>query len=514
MVVSRSRNALLMCALVAIHLAITLPLAYLVNIWADEASSLYTSGPGIVAAVQGAIANERQAPLYFAILAAWRTADQSIFFARFLSIVFSTGAIILFANLTFGSFAKRTAIAISCFFALHPFLIWASTEIRVYSLVLLLSIALINQFEKTFPEGFNAENALTFKGQLSFVAFAVISLYTNYYLGFLLPGFLFVLVLRREWKRVPRYIFLMAVVAILCLPLLYIIASQVSMNTVGFQQDRPVLDGVRFIWHHILTFLLPAEIFPDEVSSFAALARLEIVRIALIGLAVVAALRWRRISMRTCSYAVITFVIAGLFLTSYLIVGENYVAIRHASVLFVPLILLFASGSSDVITTDLARPFLRWAFAAMAAIVVGTFFAYSIFTLYPDLKKRGDWEQVAAFVQSNEKAGDAILVFTTYDALAFKAYYMGPERVLPDKNYFDFELEDKFGSPNSMNRRIEFAISEIPKASERLWLVESEKCITTDACAPLENYVQANYTVTDQKDFYRERVRLLTRKIQ
>lgn len=512
MIDSRRQQILVVCALIAVHLAVAIPLAYLVNVWADEASSLYTTDSGIIAAIQGAIENERQAPLYFGILAAWRSLDHSIFFARLLSILFSIAAIKIFADLAFTNFLKRPAILSTCFFALHPFLFWASTEIRGYSLVLLLSVALILLFEKAFPAEPDSRKPFDNRTHLALVATSTISLYVNYYLGFSLVAFLFVLIFRRQWRSSFRYILLMLVVGLLSLPLFYVVASQMAVNTTGFQQDRPLWDGVRFIWHHVLTFLLPAEIFPDETSSAAASVRLILFRIIVLGTSILAIIRWRRISSRTCSYAVISVVTGLLFLASYLLVGENYVAIRHAAVLFVPLVLMAASGLSDLTGEIDQRPILRQALEVTAALVVLSFFTYSIFTLYPDMKKRGDWEQVASFVTSGEKAGDAILVFTTYDALAFRVYYRGSNPVLPDKNYFDFELEDKFGSPNSMAKRTDFAISQIPEGTARLWLVESEKCMTTDACVPLENYVRANYNVLDQKDFYRERVRLLIRK--
>ena len=78
--------------LIVCHLLIALPLAWYLNIWSDEASSLYST-ESVAGAFQNAATIERQAPLYFWLLSLWRALNGSIFFARLLSIVFSVAAI-------------------------------------------------------------------------------------------------------------------------------------------------------------------------------------------------------------------------------------------------------------------------------------------------------------------------------------------------------------------------------------------------------------------------------------
>src|SRR5215213_6298783 len=75
--------------LILAHLAVTLPLAYFLNVWMDEASTLYTTQNGFFQTFQNVFADEKQAPLYFLLLSLWRELNGSIFFARALSIVFS-----------------------------------------------------------------------------------------------------------------------------------------------------------------------------------------------------------------------------------------------------------------------------------------------------------------------------------------------------------------------------------------------------------------------------------------
>ena len=65
-------DAIWFCPLLAVHLGLTLPLAWKLNLWIDEASSLATSGKTLLFAVRQAFSYELQAPLYFALLNLWR----------------------------------------------------------------------------------------------------------------------------------------------------------------------------------------------------------------------------------------------------------------------------------------------------------------------------------------------------------------------------------------------------------------------------------------------------------
>jgi hypothetical protein len=128
------------------------------------------------------------------------------------------------------------------------------------------------------------------------------------------------------------------------------------------------------------------------------------------------------------------------------------------------------------------------------------------------MAKRGDWARVAAFLEEREKPGQPVVVFTTFDALALPYHYKGVNRILPDERFFDWELEGPPGSASAWRRQTEFVISEIPPEAREVWLLTNEKCGSGSECGPLENFVRANYTIVEEKDFYKEKVRLLRRK--
>jgi hypothetical protein len=496
-------------AVIGVHLAIALPLAYYLNIWVDEASSLYATEHGFWIAFQNAAEEQKQAPLYFWILSLWRLIDGSIFFARLFSIGCSVSAIALFSGLASRVVDRRAALLFPVFFGLHPFLIWASLEIRVYALVILVSIILMRLFFSAFWDADLLRSDGKPRYPKIWLLFAVIiALYTNYYLGFLIAGLFASLLFTRRWRDVRAFALIMVAAAIAFFPLLVDLVTEFQSKSSGFQEPRSLVEGLQVIWNHVLTFVLPTEIFPGSEQSAASWIRVWIVRAALVLVAAVAILNRKQIAKNTVALGAVA-VTTGLFLlAAYFLVGSAFVEIRHASVLFVPLILFLASLISDI-----GRKLKHGGkLLTAAAVVILSSFAYAHVSLYPNLRKPGDWARVGEFIQTHELPNQPIVVFEAFDALALPYYYGGPNRILPDENFFDFNLQAPAGSRESMIRQIEFVISEVPPDAPQIWLVVNDLCISTEACRPLEKYVEANYTIELEKEFYRSKVYLLRRK--
>jgi uncharacterized membrane protein len=500
-----------------LHLAITLPLAYLLNIWTDEASTLYTTEHGFLHAFENVFANEKQAPLYFLLMSLWRLLDDSIFFARLFSIICSLLAIIVFYRLARKFWKDKTAIFVSGIFALHPYLIMASLEIRLYSLLILISALLLKLFfegylyseEISHAKARRAQSELKFKNpRILFIVLSIVGLYVNYYVGFLLVGCFLALLILRRWSATKTYFLQMIPVGLAILPLLWIIQRQFLERAAAFNAEKPLIEGVKTLWNHFLTFVLPTEVFPvmGELTAFS-FARLWIVRIAILAIVVLLIkTKGKFLDEKVIALAAIYAVCSLFLLGVYLLLGIKYIEIRHSAIAFVPLILLVALLLSKLL------PKKSWIFVAALYAV---FFSYSIYALYPNLAKRGDWARVAEYIEKNEKPNQPIIVFRNYDALSLPYHYRGINVILPKDNFFDWEAEDAPDSPNVFRKQTEFIISKIPVDAEEIWLLTDETCQVSETqvrCQPLENFVRANYTVEETKDFYLERVRLLRKK--
>jgi 4-amino-4-deoxy-L-arabinose transferase-like glycosyltransferase len=441
----------------------------------------------------------------------WRSVNGSIFFARLFSIICSVVAIKVFAGFAQRLFSWRTALLATAFFTLQPILIWASVEIRVYALVILLSIVLL----RLFYDGCLARDAddkpPNRKVQIAFLVASIVALYTNYYLGFLLVGCFAGLLVVGKWRAARDYLLLMVVAGIAFLPLIFTFRSQFAVNTSGYHEERSVTDGLRRIWDHLLTFILPADIVPTEDPTAASVGRLWIVRIGIAVAALFAVLRRKQIEQRTIAFGAVVCSIITCLLAAYFAVGTWLVALRHASVLFAPLILLLASVLNDLFAKkkDDGSKLGRLVPAFLGLLVLASF-SYALMNLYPNMAKRGDWARVGAYIQEHESPKQPIVIFHTYDALVLPYHYHGVNRILPDERFFEYDFGTP--SPELTRARTEFTISEIPADAAEIWLIENEECRRPGICDQFDQFINTNYVVEDEQDFYMQKVRLLRRK--
>lgn len=490
--------------LILLHALIAMLLSANLNVWADEASSLFTTNAPILKVLKNSLVIEKQAPLYFLILGLWRTVDDSVLWARLLSTIFSLFSIKIFAELAERFVPKGFVYLFTVFFSLHPFLIWASSEIRVYSLTILLSLLLLKIFVAEYlDESFSRKNSFLM------ILTAVIAVYTNYYLVFILLGFFLYLLLRSRGFKLRRFLREMFVVALLSIPLIFIIAEQMNWITSdGFRRDTSIVEGIKNLWNIFLTFTFPMGIFPfDEQQTIIASLRNWLARIFFLAIMLLA-FRWRReiFNSEFEALVVIFLTIGSCLLISYFLLGITYVQIRHASVWFVTVIVLLAFVLSRIPSKTLLLSFV---------CLIPLTFAYSFYLEYLPMAKRGDWMRIAQFIEERETENQPVIVFQAYDALALMVHYRGINKILPDEEFFKWGLESNPGSEGAFRKQISFIISKIPVDAEEIWLATDETCQnpkTQAACADLENFISSNYTILLQKDFYLERLRLLRRK--
>lgn len=493
--------------LVTLHAFVAVPLAYSLNIWADEASTLFTTANGVRVAFSNLFTDEKQAPLYFLLLSLWRSVDQSIFFARLFSVICTLLAIVVFYRLAGKIWDKRNALTVSALFAFHPYLFWASLEIRLYSLVILLTCLLFTFFIDGFAVD-EVETEITdqkrVRSQILFAITASAGLYTNYYLGFPIGGGFAALLILRKWGAAKLYFLLMLAVGVSILPLFYFISLQFADRTATFQEAKSLAEGVRIIWNHFLTFALPTEIYTPEDQSIYSTLRLWIVRLALVGAIIILIKnKGRELDKTAIAFAAISAISAAFLLFVYFQLGSGYVEIRHAAVYFV---------SIYVVVCAIAIKLIPEKVRTVALLIVLSSYGYSLATLYPNNLKTGDWENVSTYLSANENPGQPIVVFPAYEVIALPPYYKGVNKLLPDEKIFSFFPEDTFGSPDRYTRQIEFLVSKIPNDVTEIWLLTGNACSRGEACAPLEKFVDANYTVVQEQHFYREKVRLLRKK--
>lgn len=485
---------------VFLHLLIALPLAWKLNIWLDEGWTMQTTGAGIVKAWSEALAVERQAPLYFVIAAFLRGVFDSLFLVRLFSIGCSVLTIISIAPLVrrFASAnSKPLQNLLPLIVALNPYLIWASTEARVYALVIVLAAWLM----LFWFDGYALEEKKQRTSRLIYVVLAVLSLYTNYYLGFVLVAGAGALLALGRRKAFWDYVWQMLIVGAFFLPLALVVKAQMETNSDYFFEKPGLIGALKLLWSSANNFLLPAAEW--ETTAFF---RVWLSRAALILLLIYLTKNFRQIPAQVFALGVIVLVIGAFLIAAYFLLGIEYVQIRHFAPLFVPLVIFFAALVYAVVGR---RGLYVWAILLLIFVPTRIFYNYS-----PPVKN-GNWNEVSRLIESNERENQPITLFQLQDSIPFKYVYHGKNSILPSDKIGDWRPQ---GAPHTRERwrgQIETLISQIPPEQEYLWLVTSLTCEGEDSaieCRPLEEYIAANYATQEDERLFSRRVRLLRRK--
>lgn len=485
-------------SLIFLNLAITVPLALILNIWIDEAFSLQTTGKGLSYAVRQAFYFENQPPLYYALLQIWRNMNNSPFFARLFSILCVTLTIYVVSRLSRRILHGIHPGWITAAVSLNPFVIWAAVEIRMYALVILLSSLLL----LFFCDGYLSDTAKR-RARWAYVCCSVAALYTQYYLGFLLIAHACVLLVLRRWRQLGSYSFDMAIVGLAFAPMVPFIFQQMSgVNSYANNPTTSLIEGTRLIYWNVIKYVLPT----GDIDWLTT-PRKWIAYISIVGIIFLLVRQYR--SFFKPVYVTVWTTLA-LLLVFFLVVstslGEELLKIRHTSVIFLPAILAVFCLAMIV--------HKRGILIAMNLIML-LFYATTLYDTYRPMAKFGDWIRVSSYIMKTEKPGEPILVFRAEFILPFSFYYKGKNQVIPIPNYPNLDSYDLRSQVLHSEAELINAASPVLSHARRFRLV-------TRHIDPfrgvnfhpeiLENFVSKYYTVVDRKGFYKSEVRLFEKK--
>ena len=488
-----SHENLLVGFAVLIHLFIAVPLAYSLNIWTDEAFTLDTTGKNLGYALSQSIHFEIQAPLYFLALNLWQHINQSLFFARLFSVICVALTIVFISILAKQLFRNIRPSWIAFWLAVHPFTLWAATEIRLYAFAMLLASLLILLFFQGFrtdaqPQGY----------RLAYLVVAVAALYTHYYLGFILVANAFVLLVNRRWRSLGQYVLYMALAGVCFVPMMsFVVAQGRSTTTADSHPLRLLTAFSRVIWQ-IKEFILPV------ASANPQWLRRWIFRAAYVTVGIMVFRNGRRLLSRTNSgiYALV-LVVSFFFVLALRSVPEGFLIERHMVSLFLPVVLL-----TSCLINNAGR---IWRPIALSILIF--FSAWSSYENFKSVAKEGDWQRVSLFLQMNEHPDETILVFHAGAALPLSHYYHGVNRLvaLPNGNRTDrFDLHDYV-----LHDEGEIRAAVGKQTGDTVWMVTDGKCGYAGVnfnCPLLEEFIQREFDVTATVGFKNSLVRKLRRK--
>jgi hypothetical protein len=473
----------------AANLLITIPLAWVLNTWIDEAYTLHTTGSSLGYAIHQAIHFEEQPPLYFAILDLWRGLDHSVFFARLFSVICAALIIYCVAQLSIRYVRPINPMWAVVAVAFNPAIVWAAEEIRVYAFAGLLGSLLL----LTFYDGYLSDHrSKAARAWYSLIAIA--SLYTHYFLGFLLLGAALALTVDRRFPALKSYLLNMVPVVLAAIPIAFFLRVQLLQSTalfVGTKTMKELLYALDTILFH---FVVPA-FAPGHVLALSIAA---VIGCLIFGRSSV--LRSERTSLWTITLTCALCLVTVVFLAKEPSFGQRYVFI-----FFIPFMLAILAqlaslkGNQRVIL-------MGW----MAILLVGSI--ATLYTTYRPLAKPGDWRRVAAYIMSAERPGQPILAFVSENELTLNVYYRGLNRIAAIPNPTDFDDVDSTRVLLKNDGQLRAAIARLGHPPIELWVVTTDLCHEQNIdyhCEIFERFISTRYVIVTTKDFYRSTVRLV-----
>ena len=478
-------------SLLGLQLLVALPLAQRLNLWVDEVYSLHTTEQGPLEALSRGIHFERQAPLYFGLLSLWREIDSSVFFARIPSVLFvSLSGLVLvrIARVLFPDLHPAWFVAA---FFLHPAAIWAAVEIRVYALSILLGALLLWIGLEAFFVAAPRRGALS-----AFVAVAVVSLYTYYYLGFVLVGLGVALAATGRFQALGRYAMAIVCIAALCAPIAWWLPAQTATSEgphrLGF------LKALRFGGNILVEAALPgnrlAALIGSRIGRWLARGLLGLLAVALVTRPGVLA-RLAREPDACAVWIVVAAVSLQFALVAWLIGYALVEDVRYWTYLSLPATIAVVSVPAATRRASLL--------GVVVALIVGAHVA-ELAWIYRPLAKPTDAERVAAFLMREEHAGEPILVFPNEWVLPIRYYYAGVNAMVPIPQEPSLEHYDPRDLAIRSEDQLEGRMRELPHDRGTLWLVKDAEIFRGREL--LERYVDRHFVVDQSWPFYRKLV--------
>ncbi len=498
-----------------LNLLICLILGANLNLSSDEAYAFHTTGSNLKYAFDQAINFELQPPLYFIMLWGWRSLKSSIFFARLLSIIFITITLTILPKISRRFLPEINPVWLVIFLAFNPFVIWAALEIRVYAFVLLLS-ALLLLF---FFDGYLAEIP-QHRARWWYILVAILALYTQYYLGFFLVANACALLVLRRWQTLRDYVIAMVPVGVCFSPMLWFFLSHKQTEQLVYAHTHTntveiisLSDVFKLISRRILGLILRPEWIGFEQRD-------SIGFYLIFGIAVIAigwqTIRFRRqITSPDLAIAVITVVLILFFVPTLYVVGQYGVLSRHVTLILLPLTLLVFSVLKVSILPAFPRLEKKQVIIVVIVLVLISHLS-SLYVTYANMAKLGDQVRIAAYLQAQEKPGQLIVVFNEFIALSLGYQYTGINPLVTLPQELTFEKYDMHQYALEDEGQIVNALAKFPPDRRTsIWLVKTNTCAYANIdfhCEILNNFVNKNYQIEIQQEFYGATVELLHRK--
>jgi hypothetical protein len=395
-------------------------------------------------------------PLYNLLLHGWLDLFGDGLAARWLSVL--CGVLSILFGWLLGRRVGGDAVGLwtALLLAVSPLQIWYSQEGRTYALYLLLATAALWALLRALESDSLWDWSL-------YAATAAAGMYVHYYfVVVVIVGAIIILHQRPRRHELVKPIAAYGALGALCLPLLWLIPQDLSLQAgpaYAFQR-RFGLDAFIYTYVSALTgytlgpslrelhTMTTSEAFAGFLPWLALLAP---------SVAILAYEGWRVLERRTLERLVL-LIIAPVAITGILglMAGVGY-NVRYVVWVAVPGAVLLAAGATQ---------WRRWPVAAGLAVLLGLFGMALANRHLSDRYRNEDMRGLSAYLKSQPESGLPIFVLSGYMAAPLQ-YYMGPGRVI---YALPSSLQDSWGAFPALR-----FIESRTAARKPYWLVYSRE---------------------------------------
>ncbi len=458
------------------------------DIWADESfTATYTFHATPAMVLEDVRKNEQTPPVYFLLIWAWsQGVGQSEMALRTLSLLFGVVGIAFFTHfiqrrLTF----SQTAMA-GLLLALSPLVARYVVEMRVYTMLLLMSIVCIVVFEWLYQQPKNRLALACYAGVASMLFM------TSYFgIGLLLAHniiwFGLLLQQRHAWKQhLISWVLVQACIALIILPWLPSLMYQFTF-TAAYIHDARTLAFDRLIMA-IFGLLFYTEA-PWEWHRIIITAVFWVIGIYGI----------LRTNKSIEGFIMRTFGIPTLTMLLLFVVLQLYLS-RYLMIMLPGVMISIALGLDN-----LRQRYPRFG-TVLAAVLIGSMLIYRLSDMLNSTPVEKVWPSIAAQIAHQaDPSGDVVLFQPPWQQRIFEYYYEGPPLPLRGVHHFD-EFYFVEGYIPSEAWTLEEAL-EVTSGKKRVWLIRKPWRFH-------KYQLDLPYKVVDQWSYSYEGIELLLYEVQ
>lgn len=420
----------------------------------DEAQSLWVSSrsPDVILAL---VAIDVHVPLYHELLHFWRLyLGNSIESARLMSLSFYLLSVPAIYALGAAAYSRRVGLMAAGLLAVSPFMNWYGSEIRMYTLFLLLTI--LNQyfFIRLWKSGDTASNLGAQTGRDLWIWYgltAVLGIYTHYFFFLNLASQAIFYVLHRRLfaeNAVRRFAGAAILVLAACAPWIWYVMQR---GEAGNQAPMLTIPTTVDVFNTFSQFLLGFQ--NDNLNTiFLSLWPAAV----LVGFL---ALRRATLPAYETRYFLLTILVSFAIAFGFSIFIQPVFVSRYL-IFTVPSLYLLIAAFLD-------RYAWRSATWAVAAVMIGMMM---VEISNPTTPVKENYAEAVAFLNQHAAPQDIVVVSVPFTLYPVEYYYRGaaPMATLPQWNQYAHGAIPSY-SPETLPQEV----TELAGAHQNLWLLQS-----------------------------------------